>query len=366
MHKVNDTDELKISEMEEAEQVNNEDLIMIVQNGINKKTKAENVGIGGEATGDTLPIGATIEWHSDIIPENWLLCNGQAVSRTDYAELFNVLGTKYGTGDGSTTFNLPNLKGKVAVGKDESDTDFNELGKTGGEKEHTLTEQELPKLSGEIGVAWHKCFYENAQGIVKRRGTLTTVHELTTGQSGDKDDASTGFKVEFGGNQPHNIKQPYVVCNFIIKAKQSSGLVATVVDNLNSTSETDALSAKQGKVLKEKMEINIVTGEETKTNEFIDGKQVYAKRISFTTAQSISTWKTIGNIGVQSKIVSADLFVVISGDAYPIPCARTNELMTYYYRERTGELSMIATYEYVLGKDGYGLIKYTKNQESEE
>lgn len=232
---MNDTDELKISEMEEAQQVNNEDLIMIVQDGINKKTKAENVGVGGEATGDTLPIGATIEWHSDIIPENWLLCDGQAVSRTDYAELFNVLGTKYGTGDGSTTFNLPDLQGKVAVGKDENDTDFNVLGKTGGEKEHTLTVAEMPEHS-------HVLTLKYGSGNAKwgldgdwSAGTENTEQIKNTGK-----------------NQAHNNLQPFLTCNFIIKAKQSSGLVATVVDNLNSVSETDALSAKQGKILNEK------------------------------------------------------------------------------------------------------------------
>lgn len=233
---MNDTDELKISEMEEAQQVNNEDLIMIVQDGINKKTKAENVGVGGVATGDTLPLGAVIEWYSDVIPENWLLCDGQAVSRIDYAELFNILGTKYGSGDGSNTFNLPNLRGKVAVGKDANDIDFNELGKTGGEKEHTLTVNEMPSHSHSISAELY--------GLKPQGGS----QEFGAGGA-----TSTRIGVNnTGGGQPHNNKQPYMVCNFIIKAKQSSGLVATVVDNLNSVSETDALSAKQGKILNEK------------------------------------------------------------------------------------------------------------------
>lgn len=250
---MNDTDELKISEMEEAQQVNNEDLIMIVQDGINKKTKAENVGVGGEATGDTLPIGATIEWHSDIIPENWLLCDGQAVSRTDYAELFNVLGTKFGTGDGSTTFNLPDVQGKVAVGKDENDTDFDELGKTGGEKEHTLTITEMPDHSHKADslVYWGNTA---VNGLAGASGTYWTV--------GNRSTESTG------GNQPHNNLQPHIVCNFIIKAKQSSGLVATVVDNLNSASETDALSARQGKILNERTSKKILWENTTNLNTF--------------------------------------------------------------------------------------------------
>lgn len=182
--------------------------------------------------------GATIEWHSDIVPENWLLCNGQAVSRTDYPELFNVLGVKYGEGDGSTTFNLPDVQGKVAVGKDENDSDFNEIGKVGGEKEHTLTIAEMPSHSHPISAELY---------ALKPQGG--------TQEFGPGGATSTKIGVNnAGGGQPHNILQPYVVCNFIIKAKQSSGLVATVVDNLNSTSETDALSAKQGSVLRENIE----------------------------------------------------------------------------------------------------------------
>lgn len=231
---MNDTDELKISEMEEAEQVNNEDLIMIVQDGINKKTRAENVGIGGEATGDTLPIGATIEWYSDILPENWLLCDGQEVSRTSYPELFKMLGIKYGTGDGSNTFNLPNLKGRVPTGKDANDTDFNELGKTGGEKQHTLTIAEMAEHDHDTGES------KELMGGTEGADTCKVLYNLV------------GKTAKTGEGQPHNIMQPYLVCNFIIKAKQSSGLVATVVDNLNSASETDALSAKQGKILNEK------------------------------------------------------------------------------------------------------------------
>ena len=81
--------------------------------------------------GDTLPIGGIIAFDSDTIPSGWLLCDGRAVSRTEYAELFKVIGTKHGSGNGSTTFNLPNPKGRTLVGKDSSDTDFSELGKTG-------------------------------------------------------------------------------------------------------------------------------------------------------------------------------------------------------------------------------------------
>ncbi|MCI8470347.1 MAG: hypothetical protein HFJ35_02480 [Clostridia bacterium] len=244
---------------------------------------------GGNITGDTLPIGATIEWHSDIIPENWLLCDGQAVSRIDYSELFKVLGTKYGTGNGSTTFNLPNLKGKVAVGKDENDSDFNALGKNGGEKEHTLTIKEMPK--------------HNHNYIDNNSNRFNVIAGMRQGGSNEINQGGGGktydyFYVDYAGNgQPHNNLQPYIACNFIIKAKQSSGLVATVVDNLESTSETDALSAKQGKILKEMMQRHIITAK-GKTGTTLSATSSGIK-VSLTEATQVGTKLTLSNGGIK-------------------------------------------------------------------
>src|SRR5690606_36416662 len=78
-------------------------------------------------------------------PQGHLLCDGSEVLREDYPVLFSVIGTTYGAGDGSTTFNLPNLKGRVVVGVDESQTEFSELGLKGGAKTHKLTVAEMPK-----------------------------------------------------------------------------------------------------------------------------------------------------------------------------------------------------------------------------
>lgn len=236
--------EMKVSEMIEAEQVNDEDLIMIVQNGVNKKVPASKVGTG-QAGGDTLPIGSIMQYSGNTIPENWLLCNGQAVNRNNYSSLFSKIGTLYGEGDGSTTFNLPDLRGRVPVGKDENDTDFDTLGNTGGEKEHTLTIDKIPEhqhyIHGYSGVD-----YPNYQIVTGQGG-----QELAASyNAGGTNKHNTNL---VGGGEPHNNLQPYIVQNYIIKAKQSAGVVATVVDTLTSTSTTDALSAKQGKVLNEKI-----------------------------------------------------------------------------------------------------------------
>jgi microcystin-dependent protein len=77
-------------------------------------------------------------------PTGYFLCDGSAVSRTTYSALFAITSTTYGVGDGSTTFNLPNLKGRVPVGLDGSQTEFDALGETGGAKTHTLTSTEMP------------------------------------------------------------------------------------------------------------------------------------------------------------------------------------------------------------------------------
>lgn len=53
-------------------------------------------------------------------PAGFLLCDGSAVSRTTYAALFSIISTTYGVGDGSTTFNLPNLQGRIPVGKENA------------------------------------------------------------------------------------------------------------------------------------------------------------------------------------------------------------------------------------------------------
>lgn len=62
------------------------------------------------------PIGTINAFGGATAPEGWLLCQGQALSRTDYADLFAVIGTNYGAGDGSTTFNLPDMREAAPVG----------------------------------------------------------------------------------------------------------------------------------------------------------------------------------------------------------------------------------------------------------
>lgn len=222
----------------------NADTFNTFQNNIET---AINQHVSG-ATGDTLPVGSVISYIKAIAPENWLVCDGSAVSRTDYSELFNVIGTTFGTGDGSTTFNLPNLKGKTIVGLDSSDTDFNQIGKNLGEKTHILTIPEMPSHS-HLGTP-----------AIYRASSVVQETEINA-QTGRQ-----GYSSETGGNQAHNNIQPSFVGCYIIKAKQSAGVVATVVDSLTSTSTTDAASANQARILNEKINGTILYENETGTS----------------------------------------------------------------------------------------------------
>lgn len=74
------------------------------------------------------------------IPLGWVLCDGRALDRTKYEELFSVLGIRYGVGDGKTTFNVPDYRGKFLFGVDDN----TQLNTSGGEKQHTLTIDEMP------------------------------------------------------------------------------------------------------------------------------------------------------------------------------------------------------------------------------
>lgn len=110
---------------------------------LNLSTRAGQTILAGNVMGP-ITVGLVTLFAGPTAPAGWLLCDGTSVSRTSYAKLFAVVGTTYGVGDGSTTFGLPNLKGRVPVGRDSAQTEFDVLGETGGEKTHLLTTTEMP------------------------------------------------------------------------------------------------------------------------------------------------------------------------------------------------------------------------------
>ena len=168
---------------------------------INKVTD-DNMNEIKDTINTNTPVGSISLFAGTTAPNGWLICDGSAVSRTTYANLFSVIGTTYGTGDGSTTFNIPNLKGRVPVGLDSSDTSFDTIGETGGEKTHTLTVDELPKHKHDIST-WQ--YYNQSPSGLK----VAKTYNNADGASGSE----TGIA---GNNQPHNNMQPYIVMNYII------------------------------------------------------------------------------------------------------------------------------------------------------
>lgn len=181
--------------------------------------------------GESDKVGVVKMFSGSTAPEGWLLCDGSAVSRTTYSELFSIIGTTYGTGDGSTTFNIPNIKGRTVVGLNSSDTDFKTLGKTGGEKTHKLTVNEMPSHK-------HNVSFSTQLGNAEQRLALGSNSGGTTGTTGVYGTPT----VDAGGNQPHNNLQPYIVLNYIIKASTTTPVQAEVIDSLDGNSTTNAPS----------------------------------------------------------------------------------------------------------------------------
>lgn len=311
---------VKVTELTEALNVNEEDLIMIVQDGVNKKVTASKVGTG-QAGGDTLPIGSIMQYPGNTIPESWLLCDGQAVSRSEYPSLFNKIGTIYGAGDGSTTFNLPDLRGKSPIGKDENDEDFDTLGNTGGEKEHTLTKNEMP---------------EHNHGI--KINVPVSAQQYSSGTARwpyQSDDNVHKWTENVGGGQAHNNLQPYIVQNYIIKARQSAG-TATLAESLPVGSEIEFNGDSEEIPVgwEEVDDPYKYSTNETVVGKWIDGKPLYRKTFSG------NTLPTTGEKKLEINVSSLDIekgFIDVThsyfhdttnGRYYPIPVVNVNTSTT--------------------------------------
>lgn len=185
---------------------------------------SQNIDFGGGDSGTSfgnVPVGAQLPFGGSTPPEGWLLCDGSAVSRTDYADLFAVIGTSYGAGDGSTTFNLPDKRGRVSVGKNASDADFATVGKDGGEKKHKLTVNEMPSHAHSQN---YNTWYNDANNYDSKisSGGSNWYHGVT---------GTTAYGTgNTGGNAEHNNLQPYETDNWVIKYSQ---IVSTLTIGTN-------------------------------------------------------------------------------------------------------------------------------------
>lgn len=158
-----------------------------------------------------VPSGMIMSWpNTGALPSGWLECNGAAVSRTTYADLFAAIGTTWGAGDGSTTFNLPDLQRRTLVGAGGSGTaDLgNAVGNTGGVEGVTLTQGHLP-ASMSLSTVTNN--WNNGAPTGGSTRILSDV-EYTDGQY-----TATQTYTNAGGGVSHNNIQPSAVIRWVVK-----------------------------------------------------------------------------------------------------------------------------------------------------
>jgi microcystin-dependent protein len=177
-------------------------------------------GSGGNSyeTIPTLPTGVLIPYAAAVAPASWLLCDGSTISRTTYADLFAVIGTTYGAGDGSTTFEIPDLRGRVIGGKDNM----------GGSSANRVTNANADTLGGAVGVATQVLttaqMPAHTHGVTLRDSSATArywddrMSVTTTWDDHWSYTPDVGITDSAGSGSAHNNMQPTLFVNYIIKA----------------------------------------------------------------------------------------------------------------------------------------------------
>lgn len=195
----------------------------------------------GQSRANGVPVGVVVDYLAPIAPPiGWIACFGQAISRTEYPDLFTVLGTFYGAGNGSTTFNIPDFRGRVSAGMDDMGgvnaarlsnqygSVAQALGGTLGTSNHVLTAAQMPAhrhqgntdVAGEhfhSGITAPVASPGSGSGMVNSSGNLgSQAMTATTGVAGSH---SHSFSTDVrGSDQAHPNAQPTFITIKIIKA----------------------------------------------------------------------------------------------------------------------------------------------------
>lgn len=175
-----------------------------------------------------MPLGVVFDFWGSSPPANCLFCYGQELLRADYPELFAVIGTNAGPGNGSTTFNLPDYRGRVGAGRDDmggvaagrlTSTTIPSagMGIAGGLEVHQLTIAQIPAHNHTVNDPGHTHSYQGlAAGSGVGSGNFRTGFETTTGAS------PTGISINnTGGSEGHNNVQPTIICNKIMRVRNA-------------------------------------------------------------------------------------------------------------------------------------------------
>ena len=176
---------------------------------------------GANLTGiEGIPTATIVPWSSASVPSGFLECDGSAVSRTTYATLFGIVGTTYGVGDGSTTFNVPDLADNVPVGKSNNKA----LASTGGANtvaatgnvggstaNATLTTAQLASHSHNMPGALTGGSPSAGAGFGYQRNTANA-----TANAGSGSGHSHNMSATFSGDST-SVLQPYLALIYIIK-----------------------------------------------------------------------------------------------------------------------------------------------------
>lgn len=182
---------------------------------------------GGSGVAGVGQVGEMSLWGTTTPPINWLICDGQSLLRADYPDLFAVIGTTYGAADG-THFNLPNLKGRVAVGaglSSASGATTHALAQSSGEETHAQTVAEMATHSHSD--AGHTHDTQLQQQAKFSGGGLAGV----TAPSGLVLYTGTGYAniQNNGSGTPMSLMQPYLVINYIIRYQATAMAPGTVM-----------------------------------------------------------------------------------------------------------------------------------------
>lgn len=159
--------------------------------------------VGGASSGDMKIVGY------NSVPSGWLLCDGSAISRTTYASLFLAIGTIWGSGDGSTTFNLP-PGGKALVGYLSGDANFGTVGNILGATDVTLSTSQIPNHAHKMGARGIGYTAENNGG--SSTGTNGVFPETVAGAS-----LYENTQLSTGGGSSHTNIQPSMTLYILIK-----------------------------------------------------------------------------------------------------------------------------------------------------